>query len=275
MKNRIGPVLSMLAWPLALIACGGKNDLAAPTTNLTGTWQIVATSTSSGCGREMGEQETITAAITHAENSNSFTLSAAPYGTANGTIDGDHLSFGFSVTAEDCSPLAVNMDMTLDSTGNSASGSGGFDCTYSGGSCGGQYDVTAVRIAGEDPSSGPAAELCDKFEECSLVEPGLSEICEMSVGSMAMYVVDPSAVGACLAEATCEQIADDTFIQQCLAYDTTQFDCTGSTTLHVCNMSGACKDVDCSQACQQFFPGSSAGCGLDSTDGYDKCICVI
>jgi hypothetical protein len=57
--------------------------------------------------------------------------------------------------------------------------------------------------------------------------------------------------------------------------DTSSFDFNGNT-LHFCNTSQQCTDIGCAQACASYAPGTAtAGCGYDTQDQHDKCICYF
>ncbi len=139
--------------------------------------------------------------------------------------------------------------------------------------------TAAVQVgcgsSSSNSSGDPSARLCQKLLDCGAITADLVTACQQATKSMEMYVVDPAAAGACLSQLDCTKIQDQASIQQCLAYDTATFHCNGGT-LHFCNTSAQCKDLDCYQACRQFYPSTqSATCSFDAQDQHDKCFCYL
>ncbi len=273
MRTSSVAVVALLVGTMGLIACGGDEVAQKPAANLTGSWQIVMTEGDNTCGTPVGTRQGYSAEITHSEGSNSFTLSGIGTGSAGGRIEGSRVTFAVAITTSECSPLAVQADGTVDSTADSFSGKVSYTCKYASGACSGSGTMSGARMGAT--SSGPAAQICDRMLSCGLIASADVGTCQAALRSMEMYVVDPPRVGTCLAGGTCQQIQDQAFLQQCLAYNTSSFRCSG-TTLHFCDTFARCVDLACDQGCRNYVPGtSSASCGYDASKGYDACICVL
>jgi hypothetical protein len=120
---------------------------------------------------------------------------------------------------------------------------------------------------------------------CGLLPAAYRSVCMQQAKAMEMYVVDPDAAAACVQSSgvTCDDLAalesgdpnsPPAWLTTCLAYDTSTFLCSGDgTTLHVCNTSHACKDINCTSACTSIGY-SYYGCGVAGGASYDRCECI-
>jgi len=134
---------SILAF--SLLACGSDNRTKAPPfTNLNGNWSIAATVASKTCS----DSPTIPplVVIVHDGTSSTFTialpgLSSVP---VTGSIDGSSMAFDTTQTTSECSSLAVDVNLTL-SDKDHANGTATYQCTWTGGSCGGTLNLTVAR----------------------------------------------------------------------------------------------------------------------------------
>ncbi len=142
MRTTFGLISSVLTLSLLAGGCGGDSKLAAPSTDLTGTWLVSVTMGSNTCGDTPGVTDTSMVTITHQAGSNSFTISDG----STGTIDGNRVSFASSGPAGNCTiSLSVTSSVTLDPSGDIGTGSASFTCTWTGGSCNGTDSVTVTR----------------------------------------------------------------------------------------------------------------------------------
>jgi hypothetical protein len=258
---------------VGLLACGGGDAAQKPAANLTGTWQITMTTGDNTCGTPAGSQEGYSAEIAHTAGSNSFALTGIGTGSVGGHIEGSRVTFAASVTTSECSPLAIQADGTLGSAGDGFSGKASYTCNHGSGTCSGSGTMSGARTG--STSSGPAAQLCARMLACGLIESIDQSSCQTALLGIEMYVVDAAQVSACLTAGTCQQVQDQTFLEQCLAYDVSSFRCSGST-LHFCNTSAQCADLSCDQGCRNYVPGTrSTSCGYDSQKAHDVCTCVL
>lgn len=121
---------------------------------------------------------------------------------------------------------------------------------------------------------GPTERYCHKLQECDLPGGTPSFVCRLVFKRLEMYVLQPAAVSQCIGRASCEQIQDESFVEQCLDYDPASFSCNG-TVLHFCNTAHVCKNLNCDQACRQYVPATkSATCGYDSQAKNVRCLCT-
>lgn len=134
-------------------------------------------------------------------------------------------------------------------------------------------------------AASPADFVCDKAVSCELFPGQYRDECMQQAKVLEMYVVDPAAVVDCLKPvATCEAISEvmtgdpnnpPAWLTTCLAYDTSSFQCSADqSTLHVCNTSQKCKELNCQQACRDAASLNARGCGIAGGATYPRCICA-
>ena len=129
-----------------LAACGGEGQKSAapPAYNLNGIWSVTVSSVQKTCSDDPTIPGLI--AITHDGSSNQFTIGASALGATPipGTIDGATVSFATSQSVSDCNPLSVNVHLTLGDA-NHGAGTASYQCSYTGGSCGGSMNLAIAR----------------------------------------------------------------------------------------------------------------------------------
>jgi hypothetical protein len=256
--RRWGALAAVLSGAIVHLGCGsssGSQPSAAAdvTGDWSGTWQ----------SSRYGVSGTFTASITQTGSVLRGSIDVPALGMLGsglqGTAQGNAITFG------DIDGLIT---FTGTVSGTSASGTYGYPSLTDDGSWG------ATRAAPVN-SSGPAASLCQKYQDCQLLEPDQLSACQAAFTPVEMYIIDFAAVKACLSQASCAQIQDQAHVQLCLGYDRNSFDCNG-TTLHLCNTDAKCIEIDCGAACRQFLPSTaSASCAFDDQDQHDKCMCRL
>ena len=136
--------------------------------------------------------------------------------------------------------------------------------------------VGVLHCGGDEEEEGCAADeaacaICDKFVECGIMSSSDLHRCGSAMTIYTVYVINIEDFGACIRDASCAQMDTDTFVEDCMDLDSDSFACNGNS-LHYCNNSGECTNVDCAETCS-LMGYTPAGCGWSDESHGERCLC--
>jgi hypothetical protein len=148
------------------------------------------------------------------------------------------------------------------------------------------HPVTSDTGDGNTSNGQPSAtgenvgkELCDRAAECA-TEPinaaDLATCIDQVNQSFSSILPDPHAAAECIKRADCTSLQEqgESVTRDCIDVDPDATRCIDAETLHICNGDGTCRNVKCAETCKALS-ATAVGCGLNETDGYDKCQCAL